>query len=74
MRNARAQVHRCSKGRQARLKTNQTYIIAMWTTNMQTRNTKKQNIVDEEDDEPTALALLFTAQWKDIFEKHIAPK
>jgi hypothetical protein len=58
----------------ARLKTNQTYIIAMWTTNMQTRNTKKQNIVDEEDDEPTALALLFTAQWKDIFEKHIAPK
>ena len=40
---------------------------------MQTRNTKKQKI-DSEDDEPTALALLFTAQWKDIFEKHIVPK
>jgi hypothetical protein len=40
---------------------------------MQTRNIKKQKI-DSEDDEPTALALLFTAQWKDIFEKHIAPK
>jgi hypothetical protein len=40
---------------------------------MRTRNIKKQKI-DSEDDEPTALALLFTAQWKDIFEKHIAPK
>ena len=40
---------------------------------MQTRNIKKQKI-DSEDDEPTALALLFTAQWKDIFEKHIVPK
>jgi len=34
--------------------------------------TKKQKIVD--DDEPTALALLFTEQWKDIFEEHILPK
>ena len=58
----------------ARLKTNhtnQTYIIAMSTTNIQTRKTKKQKIVD---DEPSALALLFTAQWRDIFEKHIVPK
>jgi len=37
--------------------------------------TKKQKIVDDEDDnEPTALALLFTEQWRDIFEKHIVPK
>jgi hypothetical protein len=37
--------------------------------------TKKQKIVDDEDDnEPTALALLFTEQWKDIFEEHILPK
>jgi hypothetical protein len=36
--------------------------------------TKKQKIVDEDDDEPTDLALLFTEQWRDIFEKHIAPK
>jgi hypothetical protein len=60
--------------RYARLKTNQTHIIAMSITNIQTRKTKKQKIVDEEDDEPTALALLFTEQWKDIFEEHILPK
>jgi len=36
--------------------------------------TKKQKIVDEDDDEPTALALLFTEQWRDIFEEHILPK
>jgi hypothetical protein len=37
--------------------------------------TKKQKIVDDEDDnEPSALALLFTEQWKDIFEEHILPK
>jgi len=37
--------------------------------------TKKQKIVDDEDDnEPTALSLLFTEQWRDIFEKHIVPK
>jgi hypothetical protein len=36
--------------------------------------TKKQKIVDDEDDEPTDLGLLFTAQWRDIFEKHIVPK
>jgi hypothetical protein len=31
-------------------------------------------IVDEEDDEQSPLALLFTEQWKDIFEEHIVPK
>jgi hypothetical protein len=36
--------------------------------------TKKQKIVDEEDDEQSPLALLFTEQWRDIFEKHILPK
>jgi len=41
---------------------------------MQTSNAKNQKIVDEEDDEPTALALLFTAQFRDIFETHIVPK
>jgi hypothetical protein len=46
----------------------------MSTTNIQTRKTKKQKIVDEEDDEPTDLGLLFTAQWRDVFETHIAPK
>ena len=58
----------------ARLKTNhtnQTYIIAMSTTNIQTRKTKKQKIVD---DEQSPLALLFTEQFRDIFETHIAPK
>jgi len=35
--------------------------------------TKKRKIVDE-DDEPSALSLLFTEQWKDIFEEHIVPK
>ena len=47
----------------------------MSTKVMQTRNQKKkQKIVDEEDDEPTALALLFTEQWRGIFEEHILPK
>ena len=36
--------------------------------------TKNQKIVDEDDDEPTALALLFTEQFRDIFETHIVPK
>jgi hypothetical protein len=37
--------------------------------------TKKQKIVDEEDDyKQSPLALLFTEQWKDIFEEHILPK
>ena len=36
--------------------------------------TKKQKIVDDEDDEPSALALLFTEQFRDIFETHIVPK
>ena len=46
----------------------------MSKTNIQTRKTKKQKIVDEEEDEPTDLALLFTAQWRDVFETHIVPK
>jgi len=47
----------------------------MSTTMIRTRNQKKkQKIVEEDDDEQSPLALLFTAQWKDIFEKHIAPK
>ena len=41
---------------------------------MQTRNAKKQEVVDDEDDEPTDLGLLFTAQWRDIFDEHIVPK
>ena len=36
--------------------------------------TKKQKIVDEDDDEPTALSLLFTEQWRGIFETYILPK
>ena len=36
--------------------------------------TKKQKIVDDEDDEQSPLALLFTEQWRDIFEEHIVPK
>jgi hypothetical protein len=47
----------------------------MSMTNIQTRNQeKKQNIADEEDDEQSPLALLFTEQWRDIFEEHIVPK
>ena len=48
----------------------------MSITNIQTRNQKKkQNIADDEDeDEQSPLALLFTEQWKDIFETHIVPK
>ena len=36
--------------------------------------TKKQKIECEDDDEQSPLALLFTEQWKDIFEEHILPK
>jgi len=43
----------------------------MSTTNIQTRKTKKQKIVD---DEQSPLALLFTEQFRDIFETHIVPK
>jgi hypothetical protein len=48
----------------------------MSTKAIQTRNQKKkQKIVDDkDDDEPTALALLFTEQWRGIFEEHILPK
>jgi len=41
---------------------------------MSTRNTKKQKIDNAKDDEPSPLALLFTAQWREIFETHIVPK
>jgi hypothetical protein len=48
----------------------------MSTKAIQTRNQKKkQKIVDDkDDDEPTALALLFTEQWRGIVETHILPK
>ena len=36
--------------------------------------TEKQKIVDEDDDEQSPLALLFTEQWRGIFEEHILPK
>ena len=37
--------------------------------------TKKQKIVDDKDeDEQSPLALLFTEQFRDIFETHIVPK
>jgi len=36
--------------------------------------TKKQKIECEEDDEQSPLALLFTEQWREIFETHILPK
>jgi len=41
---------------------------------MSTRNTKKQKIDNAKDDEPSPLALLFTEQWREIFETHIVPK
>ena len=45
----------------------------MSTKAIQTRNRKKkQKIVD--DDEQSPLALLFTEQWRGIFETHILPK
>jgi hypothetical protein len=47
----------------------------MSTKAIQTRNQKKkQKIVDEDDDEQSPLALLFTEQFRDIFETHIVPK
>ena len=48
----------------------------MSTKAIQTRNQKKkQKIVDnKDDDEQSPLALLFTEQFRDIFETHIAPK
>jgi len=42
---------------------------------IRTRNQKKkQKIIDEDDDEQSPLALLFTEQWREIFETHIVPK
>ena len=48
----------------------------MSTTIILTRNQKKkQKIVDDkDDDEQSPLALLFTEQFRDIFETHIVPK
>jgi len=56
--------------------TNQTYIIAMWITDILTRNRKKKQKIadDKDDDKQSPLALLFTEQWREIFETHIAPK
>jgi hypothetical protein len=36
--------------------------------------TKKQKIECEDDDEQSPLALLFTEQWRGIFETHLVPK
>ena len=47
----------------------------MSTKAIQTRNQKKkQKIEDDDDDEQSPLALLFTEQWRGIFETHILPK
>ena len=47
----------------------------MSTKAIQTRNQKKKQKTDNEDDyKQSPLALLFTAQWRDIFEEHISPK
>jgi hypothetical protein len=47
----------------------------MSTKAIQTRNQKKkQKIVDEDDYKQSPLALLFTEQWREIFETHILPK
>jgi hypothetical protein len=56
--------------------TNQTYIIAMWITDILTRNQKKKQKIadDKDDDKQSPLALLFTEQWREIFETHIVPK
>jgi hypothetical protein len=56
--------------------TNQTYIIAMWITDILTRNRKKKQKIadDKDDDKQSSLALLFTEQWREIFETHIVPK
>ena len=40
---------------------------------IQTRNQKKKQKI-EDDDEQSPLALLFTEQWRGIFETHILPK
>ena len=45
----------------------------MSTKAIQTRNQKKKQKI-EDDDEQSPLALLFTEQWRGIFETHIAPK
>ena len=45
----------------------------MSTKAIQTRNQKKKQKI-EDDDEQSPLALLFTEQWRGIFETHILPK
>jgi hypothetical protein len=45
----------------------------MSTKAIQTRNQKKEQKI-EDDDEQSPLALLFTEQWRGIFETHILPK
>ena len=45
----------------------------MSTKAIQTRNRKKKQKI-EDDDEQSPLALLFTEQWRGIFETHIVPK
>ena len=48
----------------------------MWITDILTRNRKKKQKIadDKDDDKQSPLALLFTEQWREIFETHIAPK
>jgi hypothetical protein len=45
----------------------------MSTKAIKTRNQKKKQKI-EDDDEQSPLALLFTEQWRGIFETHIVPK
>ena len=45
----------------------------MSTTMIRTRNQKKKQKI-EDDDEQSPLSLLFTEQWREIFETHILPK
>jgi hypothetical protein len=47
----------------------------MSTKAIKTRNQKKKQKIDHDDeDEQSPLALLFTVQWRGIFETHILPK
>ena len=48
----------------------------MWITDILTRNRKKKQKIadDKDDDKQSPLALLFTEQFRDIFETHILPK
>jgi len=46
----------------------------MSTKAIQTRNQKKKQKIEEDDYRQSPLALLFTEQWRGIFETHIVPK